>query len=621
MNHERHLESSIHEGYADSRFSESIDRRFHHGSDDRHTVLLYEEDAYLIDRLAEHFRPSLESGNAAIVIATEAHLRMLESRLLEFGIDLPLATFDGRYVPLEVEAALPRFMRDGKPDTNLFLDLVGAVIDDAIANSYEPELPVSIFGELVAVLAADGNVASAVELEGLWNDLAATRSFTLLCAYPLAVFSQQHDAESLAAICDLHQRTIPAESYTQLTNDEERQRAIVSLQQRTIALESEVLQSRAAAAALHSRVATGQEQFISIAAHELKTPITSLRAYAQMLLRDADRRGTIDPERLEATLHTIDFQSTKLTQLVANIVCSTEIESGTLRINPMKTDLAALVRAVIRREFANVHRSIEFIGPENCFVQIDADRFERVIINLLENAIKFSPRGGTVSVELRQEADRFTRLSIVDDGLGVPADRRETIFERFSPAHCDTHNSGLGLGLYVAREIVALHGGEVCVEESEKNGARLTVTLQPPPFTESDSGPIAENADSLPRILVIDDDFSIRRLLSFVLEDEGYIVDSAVEGEAALERIRQQHPDLILLDMKMPGMDGWQFVRRYRELYDHQAPIMVFTAAQSAAERGAEVQAEDYIAKPFDLNDLIDRVTAILRDHVTIERV
>lgn len=175
--------------------------------------------------------------------------------------------------------------------------------------------------------------------------------------------------------------------------------------------------------------------------------------------------------------------------------------------------------------------------------------------------------------------------------------------------------------MYVAREIVTLHGGEVCVEESKKNGARLSVTLPPPQHTESDPKATDENANKLPRVLVIDDDFSIRRLLNFVLEDEGYIVDSAVEGEAALERIRQQHPDLILLDMKMPGMDGWEFVRRYRELYDHQAPIMVFTAAQSAAERGAEVQAEDYIAKPFDLNDLIDRVTSILRDHVTIERI
>lgn len=271
MNLQRYVETMTHESYPGSRFTRQLNQRSQHlgASDARHTVLLYEEEAYLIDRLAEYFRPSLESGNAVVVIATESHLGMLESRLMELGVDLPLAKSDGRYLPLEVVATLPHFMEDGIIDVGAFIDLVGAAIENASANSYEPELPVSIFGELVAVLAADGDVESAVVIEEFWNDPAATRSFTLLCAYPLAVFAQEHDAESFVAICDLHQRTIPAESYTRLTDDEARQRAVVSLQQRTIALESEVMRSRVAAEALRNRVTTGQEQFISTAAHEL----------------------------------------------------------------------------------------------------------------------------------------------------------------------------------------------------------------------------------------------------------------------------------------------------------------------------------------------------------------
>jgi DNA-binding response OmpR family regulator len=113
------------------------------------------------------------------------------------------------------------------------------------------------------------------------------------------------------------------------------------------------------------------------------------------------------------------------------------------------------------------------------------------------------------------------------------------------------------------------------------------------------------------RVLVVDDEPNIRQVLVYVLEDEGYRVEEAQDGEAALELIRRQHPDVIILDMKMPGMDGWQFVRRYRELYDHQAPIIVLTAAQDAAKRGADVSADSYVPKPFDLDVLIERVSSI----------
>src|SRR4249919_1217256 len=109
----------------------------------------------------------------------------------------------------------------------------------------------------------------------------------------------------------------------------------------------------------------------------------------------------------------------------------------------------------------------------------------------------------------------------------------------------------------------------------------------------------------MPRVLVIDDDPSIRQVVGFVLTDEGYLVDEAPDGEVALEAIGRQHPDVILLDMKMPVMDGWEFARRYRELYNHRAPIVVVTAAQDAAQRGADVGADDFLAKPFDLDALV----------------
>ncbi|HEX8597718.1 MAG TPA: response regulator transcription factor [Chloroflexia bacterium] len=115
------------------------------------------------------------------------------------------------------------------------------------------------------------------------------------------------------------------------------------------------------------------------------------------------------------------------------------------------------------------------------------------------------------------------------------------------------------------------------------------------------------------RVLVVDDEVDIRQVLVYVLADEGYEVDEAPNGEAALELIERQHPDVIILDMKMPGIDGWEFAKRYRELYGNRAPILVLTAAQDAARRGDDISAESYVPKPFDIDVLLERVSTLVR--------
>lgn len=115
------------------------------------------------------------------------------------------------------------------------------------------------------------------------------------------------------------------------------------------------------------------------------------------------------------------------------------------------------------------------------------------------------------------------------------------------------------------------------------------------------------------RVLLIEDDASIRQVVGYALSDEGYQVAVAPDGQAALEAVSRQQPDVILLDMKMPGMDGWEFVKLYRMRYGHAAPIIVFTAAQDAAQRAADVGVEGYISKPFDLDVLVKRVSTIVQ--------
>jgi signal transduction histidine kinase len=198
-----------------------------------------------------------------------------------------------------------------------------------------------------------------------------------------------------------------------------------------------------------------------------------------LLLRDLGQDRQISPERLNSALDIIERQTDKLNQLIARLLDTAQIEAGKLRIEPVKADLAALVRSVLAQQLGQKNHRLVFEGPDRLEAVIDPVRFEQVVTNLLHNAVKFSPEGGTVTVELERSADGGVRLSVTDEGVGVPASQRERVFERFHQAHSEGHLSGLGLGLYITREIVALHGGRVWLEETARSGSRFVVALPP----------------------------------------------------------------------------------------------------------------------------------------------
>jgi signal transduction histidine kinase/ActR/RegA family two-component response regulator len=578
----------------------------------RHDVLFYEDDDYLIEKLTRYFGEALVSNQGAVIVACETHLQALESRLHDRGIDLEQAISDGRYFRLIVADTLEQIMSGGAPNPSHFFAIFDDVIGRASGELSGTTRDVLVFGELVANLVNNGNPEAAVTLEGLWNELAARRSFDLLCAYPIDAFSSVKDAEALAAICELHTHVTPAESFVQFESDDEQQRAITRLQQRALALENEVARRDQAVSDDQQRYRTGQDQFISVAAHELKTPVSSLRAYAQLLLREGRDAETFDPLRFAAAVGAIEFQTGKLTRLVSNVMETLEIDHGTAQLDLMKIDLADLVRSTLRTEFVDSRHTVDYIGPDRCIVRADPRRIQQVLLNLLDNAAKYSPAGSQIRVVLAQLEDGSARLSVSNEGIGIREDRREAIFERFSRADPESHQSGIGLGLHVARNFVELHGGTLQLDGTSMNGSRFIVTL-PQATDRAVIDDVIGTEGSISRVLVVDDDESIRQLIEIVLQDEGFAVDFASDGSAALDVISRQHPDLIMLDMRMPGMDGWEFVERYRARYGHRASIIVFTAAHNAAERSAEVDADGYIAKPFDLDDLIERVTAAVK--------
>lgn len=453
--------------------------------DPSHSVQFYADDAMLVDEVSHFIDAALEAGAAAVILATADHREGLAQRLLARGVDLAQAAAQGRYLILDAAAMLSTFMVDGSPDAARFDDVIGGALKHASANGTRE--PVGVFGEMVALLWAGGMPQAAIQLEHLWNELARSYAFSLRCAYPLSAFPRPEDGAILEQICAAHTSVVPAESYRALSTEEERLRAIARLQQQAQALETEIEERRRVEQALRERnqelreaVAT-RDAFLSMAAHELKTPVTGLRGFAQLLLRDVRQQRAIAPERLAAALDVIDVQTERLRQLVARMLDTAYIGDGKLRVEPVRVDLVTIVRAALAQRRDRTTHALVYTGPAQLAAEIDPARFGQVITNLLDNAVKFSPDGGTVTVELGQEDDGGIRLAVADEGVGISPEQRTQIFDRFHQAHSESHLSGLGLGLYIAREIVELHEGIIWCEAPEHGGSRFVVVLPPRP--------------------------------------------------------------------------------------------------------------------------------------------
>jgi signal transduction histidine kinase len=457
-----------------------------------HTVQFYETDAALLDELESYIGTALVFGDAAVVIATEEHRIGLAERLRARGLEVAHALGQGRYIALDAAETLAMCVPDGRPDRARFFDLVGNVLKRARAAALGEDPRVAAFGELVALLSAQGNHEAAIELEELWNELAMTHPFSLHCGYPVHYFVGEASGDPLRRICETHSGVIPCESYTALPDDDLRLRAVALLQQKAQALAAEVEERKQAERALRiqeealrernrelSAALAARDEFLSVAAHELKTPITSLRLFAQLLLNDARCGQAVAPERIERALHAIDLQTDKLNRLLARLLDTAQIETGRLRLDRLPTDLVALVRAVGERQVVGPVHTLIFDAPAHLAAVVDPVRFEQVVANLLDNAVKFSPNGGTVEVALGRDGDGSIRLSVTDHGVGIPPDQREAVFDRLHHAHGEPHLSGMGLGLYVTREIIQSHGGSVRIEDPGHPGCRFVVVLPP----------------------------------------------------------------------------------------------------------------------------------------------
>ncbi|MBI2940541.1 MAG: HAMP domain-containing histidine kinase, partial [Chloroflexi bacterium] len=250
-----------------------------------------------------------------------------------------------------------------------------------------------------------------------------------------------------------------------------------------------------------------RDEFLSVAAHELKTPVTSLRGFAQLMIRQLHRNGTVDMPRIARALQVIDQQSIKLSHLVSQLLDASRIEAGRLVLERREANLARLVEDLATTVQANTSRhSLVVRAPGEVMALVDPLRLEQVLTNLLDNAIKYSPEGGPIEIAVSQPAADTVELAVQDRGIGIPSEKRPLIFDRFYQAHGDGHFGGMGLGLYISRQIVQLHGGTLRAEFPTEGGTRFVVTLPTgwsppsPPTAVPDLGPRGHTQERRPGV-------------------------------------------------------------------------------------------------------------------------
>lgn len=349
-----------------------------------------------------------------------------------------------------------------------------------------------------------------------------------------------------------------------------------------------------------------RDEFLSIASHELKTPLTSLKIQVQLRAR-ALAKGDVSvfaPEALERTLSSDVRQVDRLMRLVDDILDVSRISTGrfALRIGE-PVDLVASVRDVLERSAAALAAAgcqVALEAPAAVLGRWDRGRIEQAVLNLLTNAWKYG-RGRPIHCVVRALEDRAL-LSVRDEGIGISAVDQKRIFQVFERAVSASEVSGLGLGLYITRRIVEAHQGSIRVESELGKGSTFTLEL---PFEPHGLG---RGTRVTGNVLVIEDDDDIAEHVRLLLEHEGYRVVVTPNGRAALEALSQPNPlpSVILLDLMMPVMDGYEF--RKAQLADPRiakVPVVLITADSFVAEKAARTGAAAALGKPFDIDQLL----------------
>ena len=357
-------------------------------------------------------------------------------------------------------------------------------------------------------------------------------------------------------------------------------------------------------------------EFLGMVSHELRMPLTSIWGSVMAMLDGAE---ALDPAEMRQFLRIILDQAGSMRDLIGDLLDVARIETGELPVDPEPAEVPALVdraRSGFLSAGGRNNLAID-LALDLPLVMADRRRIVQVIGNLLTNAARHSPESSAIRVSAARDGVHV-RVSVVDEGRGIPTERLPTLFRKFSRGDDDDRGGDTGLGLAVCKGIVEAHGGRIWAEnEGPGLGARFTFTIpvieeaaaqrpRPPGDRRQETG------DAEP-ILVVDDDPQTLRHLRKVLSDTGYHPIVTADPEEVIPLVAEHRPHLVLLDMMLPGSDGIELMRDIIAV--DNVPVIFLSAygRDQMIARAFEVGAADYIVKPFSPTELVARVGAALR--------
>jgi signal transduction histidine kinase len=609
---------------------EDIDARSAGHAANGHEVQLYESDAFLCEVVASYLAEGSRAGAPLLVIATEAHRDQFSTQLVSDGVDVRAASASGQLTIIDAHDALSKIMIDGMPHAGRFHAQIGGVVQRVSAA--HPRAHLRAYGEMVDILWREGNREAAIRLEDLWTELSRAQPFSLLCAYAMENFRLESDLADFSRVCQSHTRVVPTEKFMPGESPDLRTREIARLQQRARALENEIEQRSELERSLRDALADrkrmtdalerredelrqqnqklaaalrAKDEFLAMLGHELRNPLAPILTALELeRARGADSRGHA----------IIGRQVRHLMRLVDDLLDVSRMVSGKVELRKRRVELAEVVARGIELcspLLEQRRHALEVQVPRAVVVDVDPDRIAQVVSNLVTNAAKYSEPGSTIIVAA-SSSGATVRLSVRDQGVGIPPEMIDSVFDAFvqQPQALDRARGGLGLGLTIVRNLVELHGGTVSARsEGPGLGSELVVEL-PAATSPAPEVPPARSAPGRScvtgkRILVVDDNEDAASLMAELLVLLGHEPVVAHDGLSALEVAASFAPDMALLDIGLPVMNGYDLARRLRETCPETRLIALTGYGQDTDQlRTSEAGFAVHLVKPVDLGTL-----------------
>jgi signal transduction histidine kinase/CheY-like chemotaxis protein len=364
-----------------------------------------------------------------------------------------------------------------------------------------------------------------------------------------------------------------------------------------------------------------KDQFLAMLAHELRNPLAPITTAAQLL-----QRGTLDPERARHASDIIVRQAEHMTDLVNDLLDVSRVTRGLAEIEKEDLDVAAVVNGAVEqvRPLLDMRRHELRVEQwqQPLYVSGDRTRLVQVVSNILNNAAKYTPSGGRIALRVTSEGGEAV-IAVSDNGQGIEPQVLPYIFDLFTQAERtpDRSQGGLGIGLALVKSLVALHGGRVAAfSDGPNKGSEFVIRL---PLL---SGAEAQEAQQPPdqanegavRVLVVDDNADAAQMLATLLEAHGHVVGVEYDGTGGLARALRERPEVMLLDIGLPDMDGHELARRLRSSPDTANAMLIALTGYGQSEdreRARQAGFDRHLVKPADLSELL-RILAEVRGHV-----